>query len=52
MLAQGWSMLDAVHIANAAASLAIERNIAGVPDCPDRQDALALAEGHGQGKGE
>jgi sugar/nucleoside kinase (ribokinase family) len=52
MLAQGWSMLDAAHIANAAASLAIERNIAGVPDCPDRQDALTLAEGHGQGESE
>ncbi|MCH4208931.1 PfkB family carbohydrate kinase [Bifidobacterium sp.] len=42
MLAQGWSLLDAVRIANAAASLAIEHHVSGVPDCPDRQGALAL----------
>ncbi|MEE8736423.1 PfkB family carbohydrate kinase [Bifidobacterium subtile] len=46
MLAQGWSMPDAVRIANAASSLAIERHIAGVPDCPHRQEAMALAEDH------
>ncbi len=45
MLAQGWSLVDAVRIANAAASLAIEHSIGGVPDCPDRDAAVALAEG-------
>ncbi|WP_314685787.1 PfkB family carbohydrate kinase [uncultured Bifidobacterium sp.] len=45
MLAQGWSLIDAVRIANAAASQAIERSIGGVPDCPDRDAAVALAEG-------
>ncbi|MCI1220076.1 MAG: PfkB family carbohydrate kinase [Bifidobacterium sp.] len=42
MLAQGWSLLDAVRIANAAASLAIEHHVAGVPVCPDRQAVFAL----------
>ncbi|KAB5607171.1 sugar kinase [Bifidobacterium jacchi] len=43
MLARGWSLVDAVNIANAAASLAIQRSVHGVPDCPSYTDALALA---------
>lgn len=42
MLAQGWSLLDAVNIANAAASLAIEQHTDGVPRCPNRDDVMAL----------
>lgn len=44
MLAQGWSMPDAARIANAAASLAIDHNIAGIPNCPSKEEALALLE--------
>lgn len=43
MLAQGYGLEDAVRIANAAASLAIQRSINGVPVCPSRAEALALA---------
>lgn len=43
MLAKGWSLVDAVRIANAAASLAIQRNEGGVPVCPSYDDAVALA---------
>ncbi|WP_240541461.1 PfkB family carbohydrate kinase [Bifidobacterium santillanense] len=43
MLAKGWSLADAVNIANAAASLAIQRSRAGVPVCPTAEEAIALA---------
>lgn len=43
MLAQGYGLEDAVRIANAAASLAIQRNINGVPVCPEREETLKLA---------
>ena len=43
MLAQGWSLIDSVRIANAAASLAIAHSRGGVPQCPGRNDALTLA---------
>lgn len=46
MLAQGWSLFDAVRIANAAASIAISNNKAGVPDCPPVEDAIALIKQH------
>lgn len=46
MLAQGWSLFDAVRIANAAASIAISNNKAGVPDCPPVEDAIALIKRH------
>ena len=46
MLAQGWSLFDAVRIANAAASIAISNNNAGVPDCPPVEDAIALIKQH------
>ncbi|KAB7789860.1 PfkB family carbohydrate kinase [Bifidobacterium leontopitheci] len=44
LLARGWSLRDAVQIANAAASLAIQRSVNGVPDCPDFDEAIALVE--------
>ena len=44
MLARGWSLTDAVQIANAAASLAIQRSISGVPDCPTYDEAIAKVE--------
>ena len=44
MLAKGWSLPDAVRIANAAASLAIQHNDHGVPVCPSYQEAMALLE--------
>ena len=44
MLAKGWSLPDAVRIANAAASLAIQHNDYGVPVCPSYQEAMALLE--------
>ena len=44
MLAKGWSLPDAVRIANAAASLAIQRNDYGVPVCPGYQETMALLE--------
>ncbi|PLS29290.1 PfkB family carbohydrate kinase [Bifidobacterium parmae] len=43
MLAKGWSLADAVNIANAAASLAIQRHRAGVPVCPGYREAVTLA---------
>ncbi|MBW3080233.1 PfkB family carbohydrate kinase [Bifidobacterium saguinibicoloris] len=43
MLARGWSLPDAVNIANAAASLAIQRSVSGVPVCPTAEEAIALA---------
>ncbi|KFI95754.1 PfkB family carbohydrate kinase [Bifidobacterium stellenboschense] len=43
MLAKGWSLADAVNIANAAASLAIQRHRAGVPVCPSYKEAVTLA---------
>ena len=33
-IARGWSLVDAVKIANAAASLGIQRSINGVPTAP------------------
>lgn len=44
MLARGWSLVDAVRIANAAASLSIQRAVNGVPDCPSYEEAIALAD--------
>lgn len=44
LLALGWSLRDAVQIANAAASLAIQRSVNGVPDCPGFDEAIALVE--------
>ncbi|KAB8288703.1 sugar kinase [Bifidobacterium ramosum] len=44
MLARGWSLTDAVRIANAAASLAIQRSVNGVPNCPDYETAIALVD--------
>ncbi|MBT1160340.1 PfkB family carbohydrate kinase [Bifidobacterium sp. SO1] len=44
MLAQGWSLTDAVRIANAAASMAIQRAVNGVPSCPEYEDAIALVD--------
>ena len=44
MLAHGWSLVDAVRIANAAASLAIRRAVDGVPVCPDYEEAIELVE--------
>ncbi|MFR0565646.1 PfkB family carbohydrate kinase [Bifidobacterium porcinum] len=46
MLAQGWSLFDAVRIANASASIAISNNQAGVPDCPPVEDAIAFIKQH------
>lgn len=45
MLAKGWSLSDAVQIANAAASLAIQHNVAGVPVCPTYEEAVRFAGG-------
>lgn len=45
MLARGWSLTDAVRIANAAASLAIRDSVNGVPVCPSYEDTIALADG-------
>lgn len=44
MLAKGWSLTDAVRIANAAASLAIRNSDYGVPVCPSYQETMALLE--------
>ncbi|WP_300766366.1 PfkB family carbohydrate kinase [uncultured Bifidobacterium sp.] len=44
MIAQGWSLLDAVRIANAAASLAIQHSSSGIPQCPKRDEAIALSQ--------
>ena len=46
MLAQGWSLLDAVTIANAAAALAIEHHVDGIPHCPEREPVMALLRDH------
>ena len=43
MLAQGWQLTDAVRIANAAASLAIQHHHGGVPVCPGYDEAVAYA---------
>lgn len=43
MLTKGWSLPDAVQIANAAASLAIQHNVNGIPVCPGYEEALAFA---------
>lgn len=43
MLAKGWELADAVQIANAAASLAIQGNIDGVPVCPTYEEAVRFA---------
>ena len=43
MLAKKWSLTDAVLIANAASSLAIQRHEGGVPVCPTYEEAAALA---------
>lgn len=45
MLAKGWGLEDATRIANAAAALAIQRNVNGVPVAPSYEEALALANG-------
>lgn len=42
MLAKGHALEAAVRIANAASSLAIQRNRNGVPICPDYDEAAAL----------
>lgn len=42
LLAEGWSLVDSVRIANAAASLAIQNNIDGVPNCPSYAQAMEL----------
>ena len=44
MLAKGWSLTDAVRIANAAASLAIRNSDYGVPVCPSYRETMALLE--------
>lgn len=44
MLAQGHDVIESTRIANAAASLSIQHNIAGIPDCPSREEALSLVE--------
>lgn len=44
MLARGWALTDAVQIANAAASLAIQHNVSGVPECPSYEEAIAKVE--------
>lgn len=49
-LARGASLVDAVRVANAASSLAVARADAGTgaPNCPSREEALALADGLGE----
>lgn len=42
MLADGHRLTDAVRIANAATSIAIQRNVNGIPQCPDYDEAEAL----------
>ena len=44
LIARGWSLVDAVKIANAAASLGIQRSINGVPDCPCYDEVIAKIE--------
>ncbi len=44
LIARGWSLVDAVKIANAAASLGIQRSINGVPDCPGYDEVIAKLE--------
>lgn len=42
LLAEGWDLESAVQIANAAASLAITHNHAGIPFCPTYDEAAKL----------
>ena len=42
MLAEGHSLAESVKIANAAASIAIQHSVNGVPQCPDYDEAIAL----------
>lgn len=42
LLAEGWDLESSVQIANAAASLAIEHNHAGIPFCPTCGEAAKL----------
>lgn len=42
MLAKGHSLAESVKIANAAASIAIQHSLNGVPQCPDYDEAIAL----------
>ena len=44
MLANGWDLVDAVQLANAAASLAIQRNVNGVPVCPAYEETVEYAD--------
>ncbi|MUH59538.1 PfkB family carbohydrate kinase [Bifidobacterium canis] len=44
LLANGWNLESAVQIANAAASLAISKNINGVPQCPTFDEAAELVK--------
>ncbi|QOL33159.1 sugar kinase [Bifidobacterium eulemuris] len=46
MLVKGWGLCDATRIANAAASLAIQNNVDGVPVAPSYDEAIALADGN------
>lgn len=39
MLAKGHSLAESVKIANAAASIAIQHSLNGVPQCPDYDEA-------------
>lgn len=52
MLAQGWSLLDAVTIANAACSLAIEHHRNGIPECPQRREVKDFLQREHDGQGE
>ncbi|MCI1832602.1 MAG: PfkB family carbohydrate kinase [Bifidobacterium sp.] len=47
MLAEGRSLQEATRLANAAASLAIDHSVSGVPQCPDPTQAQALADSSG-----
>ena len=42
MLAKGHSLAESVKIANAAASIAIQHSLNGVPQCPTYDEAVAL----------
>lgn len=44
LLAEGYDLVDATKIANAAASLAISHNKHGIPYCPPYEDAINLVE--------
>lgn len=43
MLAKGWELPEAVQLANAAASLAIQHNVNGVPVCPAYEETVRFA---------